>query len=398
MYCPYCGKKNDDSAAYCSGCGQLIKENPGFSEPNQPMDSDPSGSSGNGGGNRNRIYIIVIIIVVAAAVVAILFLTDVLHWPGNREDSYEATEEIVEPENATGEDVETEINGVTSVQEQEEEEAEEEEEEEEITEISEGDMPEEVYEQIEPDIYEDPVIETQVAAETVYDKNGVLSTLYEVSDESSAAAPSYVYGLTYRTGSEDPARITDLTDESDAEVLEKMQDALRLDQSKGYLDGTEAQIDSLTLNDVEYEDEGRELSFIVEGGEIVLLVNAGELLPSGSDVLKVPIDVYISTMSYDEYTADYIFPNSSDVELDDADLEGLSKEESRLARDEIFARHGRIYEDENLNAYFSQKDWYTGTADEDDFDMSLITKLEWKNLDKLNDYDMEMGYQNIGEF
>ncbi len=41
-----------------------------------------------------------------------------------------------------------------------------------------------------------------------------------------------------------------------------------------------------------------------------------------------------------------------------ADLEGLSAEELRLKRNEIFARHGYIFKDKALTEYFSKFDWY----------------------------------------
>ncbi len=46
------------------------------------------------------------------------------------------------------------------------------------------------------------------------------------------------------------------------------------------------------------------------------------------------------------------------VLLKEADLEGLSAEELRLKRNEIFARHGYIFKDKALTGYFSKFDWY----------------------------------------
>ena len=53
--------------------------------------------------------------------------------------------------------------------------------------------------------------------------------------------------------------------------------------------------------------------------------------------------------------SEYILPNSDTVRLTRTDLQGLSKEELRLARNEIFARHGMIFGVEDLDTYFADK-------------------------------------------
>ena len=67
----------------------------------------------------------------------------------------------------------------------------------------------------------------------------------------------------------------------------------------------------------------------------------------------------------------YICPNSNSRYLVKADLVGLSSWELLLARNEIFARHGRKFVDENIQAYFNSQSWYNGTVDPDDFDVTV---------------------------
>jgi hypothetical protein len=40
------------------------------------------------------------------------------------------------------------------------------------------------------------------------------------------------------------------------------------------------------------------------------------------------------------------------------DIQGLSASELRIMRNEIYARHGYIFQDDMLRNYFSQKEWY----------------------------------------
>jgi Mg-chelatase subunit ChlD len=58
------------------------------------------------------------------------------------------------------------------------------------------------------------------------------------------------------------------------------------------------------------------------------------------------------------WTADYIFPDSASAQLVEADLKSLSLAELRVARNEIFARHGRQFKDPMLNKWFYSKPWY----------------------------------------
>ena len=84
----------------------------------------------------------------------------------------------------------------------------------------------------------------------------------------------------------------------------------------------------------------------------------------------------------------YILPNSSYERLTEADLEGLSNDELRLARNEIVARHGRKFKDEQLNAYFSSKAWYNGRIEPDDFDDEFeLSKIEKENMDFIKKHE-----------
>jgi hypothetical protein len=54
----------------------------------------------------------------------------------------------------------------------------------------------------------------------------------------------------------------------------------------------------------------------------------------------------------------YIFANSDRVRLTPDMLRGLTRDQLRLARNEIYARRGRFFRDQQLATYFSRFDWY----------------------------------------
>ena len=89
----------------------------------------------------------------------------------------------------------------------------------------------------------------------------------------------------------------------------------------------------------------------------------------------------------------YILPGSSSQYLSLADLEGLTKEECRIARNEIYARYGRKFDDEQLQAYFDEKDWYTGTIEASDFSDDYLNDFEKVNRDLIVEYETRMGYR-----
>lgn len=96
-----------------------------------------------------------------------------------------------------------------------------------------------------------------------------------------------------------------------------------------------------------------------------------------------------SETAVDETGEDYILPDSNSRYLDRTDLEGLNSEELRLARNEIYARHGRIFEDETLQTYFSSKNWYSGTLTQEEFQDNVFNEYEKQNLILIKEYEKE---------
>ena len=56
--------------------------------------------------------------------------------------------------------------------------------------------------------------------------------------------------------------------------------------------------------------------------------------------------------------SDFIFPDSDSRLLASSELGGLSKDDLRIARNEIFARRGRYFSSSDLTAHFSRFSWY----------------------------------------
>jgi Lhr-like helicase len=73
-----------------------------------------------------------------------------------------------------------------------------------------------------------------------------------------------------------------------------------------------------------------------------------------------------------------MLPNSATEEISTSQLDNMTAEEIRIARNEIYARHGLIFQAEDLNEYFSAQDWYQGTVN--DTDSITLSEIEAKNV------------------
>ncbi len=101
-----------------------------------------------------------------------------------------------------------------------------------------------------------------------------------------------------------------------------------------------------------------------------------------------------STKDNNEVTAitdDYVLPDSSSRLYSESELEKLSNYELYIARNEIFARHGRMFNNEDLQAYFGSKDWYHPTVEAKDFDESVLNSTEKKNIETMAKIENDRG-------
>lgn len=99
-------------------------------------------------------------------------------------------------------------------------------------------------------------------------------------------------------------------------------------------------------------------------------------------------DLFEYYSSYNE--TEYIIPNSDSKLLTDEDVRNLSLQEINYAKNEIYARHGRIFKSSELSDYFNSKDWYYGTIDPDDFTDDMLSDIERKNAVFLKNIEYEM--------
>lgn len=147
-----------------------------------------------------------------------------------------------------------------------------------------------------------------------------------------------------------------------------------------------AEYHDCTMRDIHYNENGTteyQTQYVDGSGRIY--IGDGGYLYWEDDVERISESCYFE--KYDDSTEmtdiadEFILPESNSRYLTYDDLDGLDNASLRLARNEIYARHGRLFITEDLNSYFSSKSWYFGYISEEDFDDSIFNEYEKANLE-----------------
>lgn len=105
--------------------------------------------------------------------------------------------------------------------------------------------------------------------------------------------------------------------------------------------------------------------------------------------------------------SDDILCESAERYLTQEDLKGLTGEQLRLARNEIYARHGYQFESEDLKSYFESKDWYYAKYPREKFLECFLNIYEKYNVQMIlaaergeeytGDFTLGYGYEEISD-
>lgn len=146
--------------------------------------------------------------------------------------------------------------------------------------------------------------------------------------------------------------------------------------------------------DADKSDWGGSSSYII-GGDTdpsASTAPAASAAPSGSQApasaAPLPIETPAPTPSpTPSPVSDYLLPDSGSRYLTDADLKNLTWEQCCLARNEIFARHGRIFQTTEIANYFNSKSWYHGTIAPANFSETVLNEYERANVNFISQYE-----------
>ncbi len=144
------------------------------------------------------------------------------------------------------------------------------------------------------------------------------------------------------------------------------------------------------LNQNDKGDMNDDEAFIEEDTEETTLT-----MPDiSTDASIYSLEIETDSGNADSNNSDYIIPYSGSRYLTEEDLADLTPWQLKLARNEIYARRGRKFLDEQLQAYFDSCSWYTGMIEPDDFNEDMFNDYEKQNKDFIRKYETERGYNN----
>ena len=89
-------------------------------------------------------------------------------------------------------------------------------------------------------------------------------------------------------------------------------------------------------------------------------------------------------------SGEYFFPESSNRYLTDEEISNYTSDQLELAKNEIYARHGRQFVTDYIADYFNSKSWYQGTIDPETFDAeqgSVFNEYEIANINKIQQWE-----------
>lgn len=92
---------------------------------------------------------------------------------------------------------------------------------------------------------------------------------------------------------------------------------------------------------------------------------------------------------------DYIFPESNTGYLTGGALLEADPSMLRLARNEIYARHGRKFDAADLQEYFNSKSWYHAETSPADFKEDVLNEMEKKNLELIKTAESQLPDKEI---
>ncbi len=89
---------------------------------------------------------------------------------------------------------------------------------------------------------------------------------------------------------------------------------------------------------------------------------------------------------------EYLFPSYEKV-ISEKELESMSRQEIKLVLQEIYARYGYTFDDDDLIEHFESQSWYIPTTSDIDEIEAQFNKYEKENVETIENYQRKMGWR-----
>ncbi len=137
-----------------------------------------------------------------------------------------------------------------------------------------------------------------------------------------------------------------------------------------------------THDSMYYMQEPTDVSFYYEDEAIT-----EEYLAMTEDRVQLMNSLIVDAVDVCYNAKEYVLPMSDSKVIPDYLLVNMSLDELWIARNEIYARHGRMFTNVYLSGYFASCSWYEPSVPADAFDESILSQTELDNLSLITAYE-----------
>lgn len=108
--------------------------------------------------------------------------------------------------------------------------------------------------------------------------------------------------------------------------------------------------------------------------------------------MRESLQIHKENVHYD--AQEYYFPMSDKKQIGEELLWNIDNNSLWIARNEIYARRGRKFDNNYLQNYFESCSWYEGTVEAADFKEDSLTEIEKLNLELINTEEEKRNQEN----
>lgn len=157
-----------------------------------------------------------------------------------------------------------------------------------------------------------------------------------------------------------------------------------------------------------YNTSGERLDLMLENGFTLLFLQTKDSMeqPGGYELIMKDgkfngngfQENYLN--AYDVITDEYYEPDLSEKAVSENELMNLNQTDLSIARNQIFARHGREFQDDFLDAVFRRKSWYQPEFSPEEFaglEQQKLSEVEQANLKTIMKVEEQKGYRKTGK-
>lgn len=193
-----------------------------------------------------------------------------------------------------------------------------------------------------------------------------------------------------------------------AGTYDLVRDQLQMDRKTCYLEDVVSLLEDEGLPyKTRYNVSGERLDMTWDDGTRLVFLAITDDMGSPRGIELMMIDGQFNDNGFQEnYLNQYdvtideeYYPQTANRLLEKEELDRMNQTDLSIARNEIFARHKRRFEDPFLQAVFNRKTWYQPQYTGDEFSAlqaRLLNSYEKENLKKIIAYEQEKGYRTAG--